>query len=121
MSEKRGFVTSNKCRVADERKVGDEHGIYDYDDLMQANLARVFNERDVACRMKANAELYAQEATLFEPIPRPRSCGHQSSGEHTLASLPQTFVFTANCAAVGHHGVGRLRWQMPAHWNGPWP
>jgi hypothetical protein len=30
----------------------------DYDSLMQANLARVFNERDAARRFEAAAELY---------------------------------------------------------------
>ena len=34
----------------------------DYDGLMQANLARVFGERDASRRMKAIAELYADDA-----------------------------------------------------------
>jgi hypothetical protein len=38
----------------------------DYDSLMQANLARVFNERDAARRFKAAAELYADDALLYE-------------------------------------------------------
>ena len=39
----------------------------DYNGLMQANLARVFGERDASRRMNAVAELYAEDATLFEP------------------------------------------------------
>jgi hypothetical protein len=35
-----------------------------------------------------------------------------------LASLPPNFVFTAIGAAVGHHGVGRLRWRSGPP-NGP--
>jgi hypothetical protein len=34
---------------------------------MQANLARVFGERDASRRMSAIAELYANDAMLFEP------------------------------------------------------
>jgi len=39
----------------------------DYNSLMQANLARVFGERDSSRRIKAIAELYADDATLYEP------------------------------------------------------
>jgi hypothetical protein len=84
----------------------------DYDGLMQANLARVFNERDVSRRMNAIAELYANDATLYEPDTS--ATGHVAISQavsRLLASLPPDFVFTANGAAVGHHGVGRLRWQ----------
>ena len=91
----------------------------DYDGLMQANLARVFNERDVTRRMKAIAELYANDATLFEPDAS--ATGHVAISQAVdtlLASLPPNFVFTANGAAVGHHGVGRLRWQSGPP-NGP--
>ena len=39
----------------------------DYNRLMQANLARVFNERDAALRIVAIRELYAEDAGLYEP------------------------------------------------------
>src|ERR1700688_595780 len=39
----------------------------DYDGLMHAYLARVFGERDAARRLKAIAQLYAPDATLYEP------------------------------------------------------
>ena len=85
----------------------------DYDGLMQANLARVFGERDASRRMKAIAELYADDATLYEP-PDASATGHAAISqavEALLSSLPPNFVFTAIGPAVGHHGLGRLRWQ----------
>ena len=84
----------------------------DYDSVLQANLTRVFGERDAARRMEALAELYADDATLYEPD---RSVtGHAAINqavEALLSSLPPNFVFTATGPAVGHHGVARLRWQ----------
>jgi len=92
----------------------------DYDSLMQANLTRVFCERDASRRIKAVAELYADDATLYEP-PDAAATGHAAISqavEALLANLPPNFVFTAIGPAVGHHGMGRLRWQSgPA--NGP--
>jgi hypothetical protein len=80
----------------------------DYDGVMQANLARVFGERNATRRMNAIAELYAADATLYEP--HASATGHAAISqavEALLSSLPPDFAFTA----VGHHGVGRLRWQ----------
>lgn len=91
----------------------------DYDGLMQANLARVFGERDASRRTKAVAQIYADDAILYEPDASAK--GHVAINQAVtalLASLPPNFVFTAIGPAVGHHGVGRLRWQSgPA--NGP--
>src|SRR6476620_7228912 len=94
-------------------------GSIDYDGVMQANLARVFNERDASRRMNAIAELYANDATLFEPDAV--ATGHDAIGQAVgtlLASLPPDFVFAAIGTAVGHHGVGRLHWQSGPP-NGP--
>jgi hypothetical protein len=85
----------------------------DYDSLMQANLTRVFCERDASRRIKAVAELYADDATLYEP-PDAAATGHAAISqavEALLANLPPNFVFTAIGPAVGHHGMGRLRWR----------
>jgi SnoaL-like domain len=85
----------------------------DHNGLMQANLARVFGERDASRRMKAIAELYADDATLYEP-PDASATGHAAINQAVqalLSSLPPNFVFTAIGPAVGHHGLGRLRWQ----------
>jgi hypothetical protein len=92
----------------------------DYDGLMQANLTRVFGERDASRRIKAIAELYADDAILYEP-PDASATGHAAINQAVdalLANLPANFVFTANGAAVGHHGMGRLRWRSGPP-NGP--
>jgi hypothetical protein len=91
----------------------------DYDDLMQANLARVFGERDTSRRTKAIAQLYADDAILYEPDAS--ATGHAAINQAVkalLASLPPNFVFSAIGPAVGHHGIGRLRWQSGPP-NGP--
>ncbi|MGL5117027.1 MAG: nuclear transport factor 2 family protein [Beijerinckiaceae bacterium] len=85
----------------------------DYDRLMRANLASVFNERDAGTRIRAIRELYAESAVLYEP-PDTAAEGHAAISEavtHLLASLPPNFAFTATGPALGHHGIGRLRWQ----------
>ncbi|HKB90254.1 MAG TPA: nuclear transport factor 2 family protein [Opitutaceae bacterium] len=91
----------------------------DYNSLMQANLARVFGERDSSRRIKAIAELYADDATLYEPDAEAK--GHaaiNSAVESLLSHLPPNFAFTSIGPAVGHHGIGRLRWQSGPP-NGP--
>ena len=87
----------------------------DYNGLMQANLASVFNERDPVKRLQAIRELYAEDAVLYEP--QAIAEGHAAISEavtELLASLPPDFSFTAFGPALGHHGIGRLRW-----WAGP--
>jgi hypothetical protein len=84
----------------------------DYEKLMKANLASVFNERDAEKRLVAIGELYAQDAVLNEPE---RSvAGHAEISDTVtalLADFPPDFVFTATAPAVGHHGIGYLRWR----------
>lgn len=92
----------------------------DYDHLMRANLANVFNERDSGKRIGAIGNLYAEGATLYEP-PDTAAEGHAAICEavtRLLASLPPEFAFTATGPALGHHGIGRLRWQAGPP-NGP--
>lgn len=91
----------------------------DYDSLMHANLTRVFGERDSSRRIKAIAELYADDATLYEPDTEAK--GHAAINravESLLSHLPPNFAFTSIGPAVGHHGIGRLRWQSGPP-NGP--
>src|SRR5258708_25259980 len=93
----------------------------DSDGVMQAIRARVFGERDPSRRMKAVAELYADNAILYEPDAS--ATGHAAISqavEALLSSLPPNFVFTAIGPAVGHHGTGRLRWRSGPP-NGPAP
>ncbi len=92
----------------------------DYDRLMRANLATVFNERDAGKRIGAIGALYAEDAVLYEP-PDTAAAGHAAICEavtHLLASLPPDFAFTATGPALGHHGIGRLHWQAGPP-NGP--
>ena len=82
-----------------------------YNDVMQANLSRVFGERDAARRIAAIRELYADDAMLYEPDASAK--GHVAINEAVtalLALLTPNFLFSANGPAAGHHGVGRLRW-----------
>ncbi len=92
----------------------------DYDCLMQANLASVFNERDAGKRIRAISELYAEGAVLYEP-PDTAAEGYAEISKavtRLLVSLPPDFAFTATGPALGHHGIGRLRWQAGPP-NGP--
>lgn len=84
----------------------------DYDGLMRANLERVFGEGDARKRAAAIADLYAADAVLYEPDGV--ATGHEAIAHAVsalVASLPPGFAFTADGPAVGHHGVGRLRWR----------
>ena len=88
-----------------------EQGV-DFDALMQANLVRVFGERNVDRRRAGLRELYAEDATLFEP--QAVVIGQEAiSGaiDTLLASMPPDFVFTPAGPAAGHNGVGRLFWR----------
>ena len=77
----------------------------DYERLMQANLTRVFGERDAERRIAAIRELYAEDAVLYEPDAS--AAGHAAISQAVdalLSSLPPNFAFTAIGPAVGHHG-----------------
>lgn len=92
----------------------------DYDRIMRTNLAEVFNQRDVGKRISVIGELYAVSAALYEP-PDMAVEGHAAISEavtRLLSSLPADFTFTATGPALGHHGIGRLRWQAGPP-NGP--
>ena len=82
------------------------------DALMQANIARVFNERDPDRRRIALSELYSEGATLYDP--EAVATGWDAIShviEELLFRLPPNFVFTAAGHAVGHNGVARLFWR----------
>lgn len=85
--------------------------VVDFNGLLQANLVRVFGERDARKRVAAIRELYAADAVLYEPDDI--ATGHDAIAhavDALLTSLPPSFVFTAIGSAVGHHGLARLRW-----------
>lgn len=84
----------------------------DFDTLMQANLLRVFGERDPESRIEAIREIYAADALLNEAERSVR--GHEAISravEDLLSHLPPDFRFAAMRPALGHHGVGRLQWE----------
>lgn len=85
----------------------------DYDRLMRENLSRVFNEPDPVIRLQAIQELYAADATLYEPSDSSAQ-GHLAINQAVDAlrlSLPPEFEFTPTGPAAGHHGVGQLAWR----------
>jgi len=91
----------------------------DLDALMQANIVRVFNERNSDRRRAALGELYAEDATLYDPETVATGREAISGAVDTLhLSLPQDFVFTATGHAVGHNGAARLFWRVGPP-NGP--
>jgi hypothetical protein len=83
----------------------------DFDDLLRANLQRVFNERDDAARAAAVAELYVAEPVMYEPdaIVEGRAAIAATAGA-LLERFGPDFAFIPQAAAVGHHGTGALRW-----------
>lgn len=94
-------------------------GARDLDALMQANIVRVFNERNSSLRLAALGELYAEDATLYDPETVATGWdGISTAVDNLLLSLPPDFVFSANGQAVGHNGVGRLFWRAGPP-NGP--
>ena len=87
-------------------------GTIDLDALMQANIARVFNERNPSLRLAALDELYAEDATLYDP--ETVATGRQAISKAVDSlhhMLPTDFVFTATGHAVGHNGAARLFWR----------
>lgn len=88
-----------------------------YDRLMQANLTRVFNERDPQRRIEAIRELYTEAPVLYEP--HAAISGHAGISDAVSklhSSFPPHFRFSSISPADGHHNVGRLNWcSGPSH------
>jgi hypothetical protein len=84
----------------------------DLEALMQAHLSRVFGDRDGSRRLLALKEIYAEDASVFEPDATATGYAAISHAVDALyAQLPPNFVFTASGPAVGHHGLARLHWR----------
>ena len=84
----------------------------DYDHLLRSNLERVFNERDPGRRAAALQDLFVAEPVMFEPdkVVAGRDAISAIAGG-LLEQFGPEFAFTAEGVAVGHHGIGALRWQ----------
>jgi hypothetical protein len=84
----------------------------DYESILRANAERVFSERDPAARRRALDQLWVPDGVLYE-------AGHVATGLDAISdtvgalldTLPPGMTFAAAGRAVGHHGLGRLRWQ----------
>ncbi|CAO3438573.1 nuclear transport factor 2 family protein [Azospirillum endophyticum] len=84
----------------------------DYDGLLRANLEQVFNERDAGKRSAAIADLFVADPVMYEPaaIVRGRAAISEVAGR-LLEQFGPAFRFRPEGDAVGHHGLGMLRWQ----------
>jgi hypothetical protein len=86
--------------------------VAELDALMQANIARVFNERNADRRLAALGELYTDNATLCDPETAATGRKAISDAIDSLhRMLPPTFAFTAVGHAAGHNNAGRLFWR----------
>ena len=84
----------------------------EFDAVMQANIVRVFNERDPDRRRVALSELYSEGATLYDPETVAIGWDAISQAvEDLLQRLPPDFAFTVAGHAVGHNGAARLFWR----------
>ena len=104
-------MMSSSKQQADVGTTGATDAI-DLDALMQANIARVFNERNSDRRRAALGELYTENATLCDP--ETVATGREAISravDNLLRILPPDFVFTATGHAVGHNGAARLFWR----------
>lgn len=111
-------MTTNSTQQ-DNRETNEAANAIDLDTLMQANIVRVFNERNSSLRLAALDELYAEDATLYDP--ETVATGRQAISQavdNLLLSIPPDFAFSAIGPAVGHNGVGRLFWRAGPP-NGP--
>jgi hypothetical protein len=80
--------------------------------LLNASIARVWNERDDAVRLAAIADIYHPDATIFEPTRQ--VTGHQAISDvvaGVLRDMPEGFRFEETVPTLGHHGVALARWQ----------
>lgn len=93
---------------SDSRNISE---VENYDALLRANLQRVFNERDAQKRIAAVQELFAGTPTMYEPtgIVTGRAAISEVAGA-LLDQFGPDFAFVAEGTAVGHHGLGYLRW-----------
>ena len=80
-------------------------------DILEQNLSLVFNERDPQKRIAALADLYTDDAVMYEPENTVTGqAAISSTVESLLGGLPPEFLFVPSGATVGHHNVFCLRW-----------
>ena len=81
--------------------------------LLQANLQRVFNERDAERRRQAIQELYAADAIFYEEQEATyRGTEEIARGVSQLVGgLPPTMSFSMVTPATQNHDMGKLLWR----------
>ncbi|MGF7149687.1 hypothetical protein FHS96_003338 [Sphingomonas zeicaulis] len=87
--------------------------------LLHANLQRVFNERDTALRDRAVAELYVAMPVMYEPdaVVEGGAAISAVAGK-LLEQFGADFAFVPAAPVVAHHGLAALRWHAGPR-NGP--
>jgi hypothetical protein len=83
--------------------------------LMERNVSEVFGERDPGRRIRAIAELYAEDCGFYDA--EGESIGQTAVSDHVrgiLDEVPAGFAFRMVGPAEVIHDLGRLRWQMGA-------
>jgi len=81
-------------------------------DLLEASIARVWNEHDDDRRLAAIGEIYHADAYIYEP--GGPVTGHDAISRTVagvLADMPPDFRFVVTGPTLGHHGVAVTRWQ----------
>ncbi|MNG78226.1 SnoaL-like domain protein [compost metagenome] len=85
----------------------------DYDAVMQAPIHRVFAEQDAEKRRAAIRDIYTENVRVYEPdVEASGYEGIEQVVDAVLSKAPPGFVFGTFGPAVGHHGVGRMRWHF---------
>ncbi|WP_410589562.1 nuclear transport factor 2 family protein [Amycolatopsis sp. lyj-23] len=81
-------------------------------ELMEANLLKVFNERDDERRAKAIAETYAADIEFADPDGV--TSGHEELNAKARGLLEQSpgFVFSPDGPVLVNHDLGHLAWQL---------
>ena len=80
--------------------------------LLQANLTRVFNERDAGRRGQAIRELYASDATFYEQADEYSGTEAIARGvTQLLGGLPPTLVFSTAAPTMQNHDMAKLLWR----------
>ena len=81
-------------------------------ELLEASIARVWNEHDAGRRLAAIGDIYHHDAIIHEPA---RSVtGHDAISDVVgalLADMPADFRFEITGPTLGHHGVAVTRWK----------
>jgi hypothetical protein len=81
-------------------------------ELMEANLLRVFNERDDERRAKAIAETYAPDVTFADPEGVVTGRENLDAKAKGLLAESPGFVFSAAGPVLVNHDLGHLAWAL---------